>query len=57
MGTKQSLPKNLSRRKILKKIRNSTIFVVPTLVSFKVSKLQARTSFSKSSPPPPPSEW
>ncbi len=58
MGTKQSPRQNLSRRKILKKIKKSTVFVVPTLVSFHISKLHVGASgTAMTEPPGPPDEW
>lgn len=56
MGTKQSNSHKISRRNILKKIKKSTVFVVPTLVSFNISKLHA-TSSKELTPPKPPTEW
>ena len=56
MGTKQSNSQKISRRKILKKIKKSTVFVVPTLVSFNISKLHANST-APAAIPPPPSEW
>ena len=52
MGKMQSKTKNVSRRKIFKKVKSCAKFIIPTIVTFNVSKLHA-----ESSAPPGPPDW
>ncbi len=56
MIPKHSHSHKVSRRKFLKKIKSGTKFIVPTLVSFNVSKLHATASVQPEIPLPP-GEW
>ena len=50
MEEKTSETKRLSRRKILRKVKRGAIFAVPTLVTFKISKLHAWASDTPEAP-------
>ena len=52
MGKIRSKTKKVSRRNILKKVKSGAKFIIPTIVTFNVSKLHA-----DSSAPPGPPDW
>ena len=53
MDKEQSERNTFSRREILKKAKKSAAFVVPTVVTFKLSELKAQTSGTYIQSPPP----
>jgi hypothetical protein len=44
MEKKENISGNISRRKLLKKVGIAAVFVIPTLITFSTSELQATSS-------------